>query len=311
MSAADSPAPLLVVCGPTGAGKSALALRLAERHAVTIVSADSRQIYRGFDVGTAKPSAAELARVPHRGVDVADPVERWSAARWAEDAGRWITEARDAGRTPVVVGGTGLYIRALVAPLAEAPVLDPDRRAALASFLDGLAPAELHRWCMALDPAKAVLGRVQQLRAIETALLAGRRLGDLHAAAPRAVRHAARYLVVDPGVERLRAWIVARVRTMLDAGWPDEVRRLRASVPPDAPAWRTTGYATVGRLVDGEMGIGAAAEAVAIETRQYAKRQRTWFRHQLGDGSVVRVDPTDPRADALVERWWHGEEEAR
>ena len=305
------PEPLLVVCGPTGAGKSALAMRLTERHPVTILSADSRQIYRGFDVGTAKPSREERARVPHRGVDVADPMERWSAACWADDAGRWIAEARAAGRTPVVVGGTGLYIRALVEPIAEAPALDPARRAALAAFLDGLSPAELRRWCTALDPAKAALGRAQQLRAVETALLAGRRLGDLHAAAPRATRHAARYLVVDPGVERLRAWIAARARAMLGAGWPDEVRRLRASVPPDAPAWRTTGYATVGRLVDGALGVAEAAEAIAIETRQYAKRQRTWFRHQLGDGSVARVDPTDPGADALVERWWHGEEEAR
>ena len=311
MSDAWRAQPLLVVCGPTGAGKSAIAMRLAARHRVTIVSADSRQIYRGFDVGTAKPTRDEQARVPHRGVDIADPGERWSAARWADDAMRWIGEAYDAGRRPVVVGGTGLYIRALVDPIAAAPPLDPARRAALARVREAMSPSELRRWCAALDPARASLGRTQQLRAVETALLAGRRLSDVHAAAPGASRVAARYLVVDPGVDRLRAWIAARVRAMLAAGWPDEVRRLRAIVPADAPAWRTTGYATVGQLLDGEIDLASAVERIAIETRQYAKRQRTWFRHQLGDEGVARLDPTDAGADALVERWWHGEEGAR
>ena len=106
-----------VICGPTGAGKSAIAMSLAERHPVTIISADSRQVYRGFDIGTAKPSAEERRLVPHRGIDVAEPTERYSAAAWAEAADRWIDEARADGRVPLVVGGTGFYLRALFGEL--------------------------------------------------------------------------------------------------------------------------------------------------------------------------------------------------
>jgi tRNA dimethylallyltransferase len=135
-----------VVCGPTAAGKSALALRLAERHGLAIVSADSRQVYRGFDVGTAKPSADERSRVPHFGIDVADPHERYSAARWAESFDAWVAEARAVGRAPLAVGGTGLYLRALAAPLFEEPPLDPTRRAGLEPVLGDLSGDRLRRW---------------------------------------------------------------------------------------------------------------------------------------------------------------------
>jgi tRNA dimethylallyltransferase len=301
---------LLVVCGPTGSGKSALAMRLAARHAITIVSADSRQVYRGFDVGTAKPTREDRAAVPHAGIDVAEPVARYSASMWAEGAEGWIAESVAAGRTPVVVGGTGLYIRALVAPLFDAPPLDAARREALAEVVERMPVPELERWCRALDPAKADLGRTQLLRAIETALLTGERLSELQAARARAPRWTPRYLVVDPGAERLREWIAARAVTMLGAGWPEEVERLGRTVPADAPAWNATGYGIVGRLVAGEITPDEAALAIAIETRQYAKRQRTWFRHQLADASVTRVDPAAADADTVVERWWRGEERA-
>lgn len=303
-------APIRVICGPTGAGKSALAMRLAARRAVTIVSADSRQVYRGFDVGTAKPAPAELAAVPHAGIDVADPTERYSASRWAEAAEGWIAGARAAGREPVVVGGTGLYIRALVAPLFDAPPLDAARRARLDAVIGALPVAELRRWCEALDPARAHLGRTQLLRAVETALLTGERLSALQAARARAPRWAPRYLVVDPGAERLQGWIAARARAMLDGGWPEEVRRLQDRVPADAPAWNASGYGTVRRLVAGELTRRETEARLAIEVRQYAKRQRTWFRHQLPGAPVTWVDPTAPDVDAIVERWWNGEETA-
>src|SRR5690349_5739787 len=119
---------LRVICGPTAAGKSALAMRLASRHPITIVSADSRQVYREFDVGTAKPTTEERRAVPHEGIDVSDPVVRYSASMWAEAADGWIARSVEQGRAPVVVGGTGLYIRALVAPLFDAPPLDEGRR---------------------------------------------------------------------------------------------------------------------------------------------------------------------------------------
>lgn len=305
-AAPPTPDTLAVICGPTAAGKSALAMALAEREGLAIVSADSRQVYRGFDVGTAKPSAAERARVPHFGVDVADPTRRYSAAQWAADAEGWVDEARAAGREPVVVGGTGLYLRALFAPLHEAPALDPARRAALDRELSRLDVPELRRWCRALDPERAHLGRTQLLRSIETALLAGRRLGDLHrdAAAARAPRFAARYLVVGPDARVLADRIARRVDAMLDARWVEEVRRLERELPPDAPAWTASGYGTVRRLARGEIERAEASRSIAIETRQYAKRQRTWFRHQLGGAAVTHVNPDDPRAADLVAAWW-------
>jgi tRNA dimethylallyltransferase len=296
-------AELRVICGPTAAGKSALAMRLAERHGLEIINADSRQIYRGFDIGTAKPGLKDRARVPHHGVDVADPAERWSAARWARDAGQWL--AAVGPKRTLVVGGTGLYLRALVAPLFTAPSLDPVKRAALAAELDALATDELRERVTELDPPRAHLGRAQLLRAAEVALLTGERISALHrtAARPRAFR--ARWLVVDP-LEGLPLHIGARLDAMFAAGWVDEVRGLETTVSDAAPAWQACGYRTVRALARGECDATAAREDILIATRQYAKRQRTWFRHQLtdGGGQVTAVDPRDPQSDATVEDWW-------
>jgi tRNA dimethylallyltransferase len=292
-----------VICGPTGAGKSAIALWLAERFRVAIVVADSRQIYRAFDIGTAKPTAAERAAAPHRGIDVVDPPERYSAARWAENANRWIDEAYAAGRRPVVVGGTGFYIRALFEPLFDDPVLDSSRRDALQRFLAPLSLSELVRWTQLLDPERAHLGRAQLLRAIEVALLAGERVSRLHRLRARPARRRARYLVVDPGAG-LAARIAERLDTMIDGGWVDEVRLLKDAVPAEAPAWKATGYRVMRDYVTGAMDWDLARNAILIETRQYAKRQRTWFRHQLDDRVVTQLDPTDARWQTTVERWW-------
>ena len=302
--------PLRVICGPTAAGKSAIAMRLATRRDIAIVSADSRTVYRGFDIGTAKPGAGDRRLVPHYGLDVAAPTERYSASMWAEAAEGWIAESESLGRVPVIVGGTGLYIRALVEPLFDAPPLDESRRRNLDAVIGTLSVPELRRWCTALDPAKATLGRTQLLRAIETALLTGERLSVLQAERARAPRWAPRYLVVAPQPEQLQAWIGARVHAMLDGGWPEEVERLARTVPADAPAWKASGYGVVRQLVEGRVRRAAAAEAITIETRQYAKRQRTWFRHQLAGAPVTVVDPAAPDADALVEQWWLGEEMA-
>jgi tRNA dimethylallyltransferase len=294
------------IVGPTAAGKSAIAMWLARRYPLVVISADSRQVYRCFDVGTAKPSKAEQASVPHRGIDLIAPTERSSAFSWAARAAEWIAEALAAGRTPVVVGGTGLYVRALFESSFEEPALPAAARERLDRFLARLSVAELRRWCAVLDPARVHLGRTQLLRAIGVAVLSGRRLSDLHVSQRRAPRHAARYLVVDPGrilVER----IAARARTMLQRGWVDEVRALDATVPPDAPAWNSTGYRAVRSLVRGQMGEAEALERVIIETRQYAKRQRTWFRHQLPDHLVTRVDPNARGWESVVERWWNAE----
>jgi tRNA dimethylallyltransferase len=294
---------LRIICGPTGAGKSALAMALARTNRVTIISADSRQVYRGFDIGTAKPSAAERRDVPHRGIDVADPVERYSAARWAESARGWIEEARAAGRTPVVVGGAGLYLRALTEPLFDEPPLDPARRDALESMLASYAVAELRRWCERLDPARAHLGRTQLLRAITVALLTGAPISSWHTCTPRAEGVPARYLVVDPGPE-LAARIDERLHTMLAMGWDREVEMLVRTVPPHAPAWNGTGYRWIRAAVMKECSWEEARSRVRIATRQYAKRQRTWFRHQLPPERVTRLDPRATDALERATSWW-------
>lgn len=292
------------VVGPTGAGKSALALALAERVGAAVVSADSRQLYQGFDVGTAKPTAAERARAPHFGIDVAAATERWSAARWAEAAEGWIAECQQIGRTPLLVGGTGFYLRALAEPLFAEPPLDPARRAVLARELDALGTEALRTRVAALDPALAASGRAQLLRAAEVALLTGVPLSEWQRNAARAPRFALRYLVVDPG-SALAAQLERRTDAMLAAGWLDEVAHLAEAVPDDAPAWQATGYDHWRAHLAGLVPFARAREQVVIDTRQYAKRQRTWFRHQLPADAVTRLDPARPGALDAALVWWN------
>lgn len=301
-------AELRVICGPTAAGKTTLAMALAEQWGARIISADSRQIYRGFDIGTAKPTAQEQARVHHYGIDVAEPTARYSAAAWAEGARQWRAESAAASTTPVVVGGTGFYIRALTAPLFAEPALDPQQRRALAHVLETLPTSELRRWCEQLDPARARLGRTQLLRAIEVALLTGVPISAWHARAARAPDIPARYLLVDPGAV-LQSRIAERVHAMFAAGWPDEVAALAREIPDDAPAWNATGYSIVRDYVRGRVPRPAAIEQVTIHTRQYAKRQRTWFRHQLPGTSVTVLDPTSSDAMRRAMAWWNASED--
>jgi tRNA dimethylallyltransferase len=291
-----------VICGPTAAGKSAVAMALARHVPLSIISADSRQLYRGFDVGTAKPAVGERRRVPHLGVDVLDPTQRASAAWWAGQADAWIREVLESGRTPVVVGGTGLYLRALFGTMFDEPPLDADRRWALESALGTFETEELRRWVRALDPSRASLGRTQLLRAVEIALLTGRRLSDLHRERERPPRWRARYLLVDPG-DALASQIESRAAAMLEE-WRAEVRRLIREVRPDAPAWNASGYRAIRLLESGELSHEDALETVIIETRQYAKRQRTWFRHQLANEQVTRLDPRASDAEARALAWW-------
>jgi tRNA dimethylallyltransferase len=302
LTAASADADIRVICGPTAAGKSAVAMWLAEREPTTIISADSRQVYRGFDVGTAKPSAEELARVPHFGIDIAQPTERCSAAAWAEHASGWIESARREGREPLVVGGTGLYLRALFEGLFDEPPLDAGSRRNLERVLATLDIRELRRWTIALDPARSHLGRTQLLRAIEISLLTGRRMSELHRERAKPARWRARYLLVDPGPS-LADRIGARLDGMLDNGWPREVEQLMKTVPATAPAWNATGYDAVRRMQLGELSRDATRDAVLIQTRQYAKRQRTWFRHQLPMDVVTRLDPTMPTWQSEVAAW--------
>jgi tRNA dimethylallyltransferase len=296
-----------VICGPTAGGKSAIAMWIAERQPITIVSADSRQVYRGFDIGTAKPTRDERALVPHEGVDVVEPAVRYSSAAWAEGADRWIADAFAAGRMPIVVGGTGLYLRALFEGLFSEPPLDVEARQRLEVVLAAMPTSELRRWVERLDPARSHLGRTQLFRAVEIALLTGQRVSDLHSVhrETHGSRWRPRYLVVDPG-PALTERIGARIDTMFNDGWPDEVERLMRNVLPDAPAWKASGYEAMRRLARGEIDRDQAREAILIETRQYAKRQRTWFRHQLPPDSPLRVNPLARDWEEVVERWTTG-----
>lgn len=291
-----------VICGPTASGKSAIAMWLSRRKEIVVINADSRQVYRTFDIGTAKPSAEDRARVPHRGCDVAEPTMRYSAAQWCALAAEAIHYALAMGRLPIVVGGTGFYIAGLFRPLWLQPPLDAARRGEIQVALATQRTEELRRWCSALDPARARLGRTQLMRAIEIALLTGERLSELHVAHARPAAFQASYLLVDPGTE-LAPRIAARASAMLDAGWADEVLGLVDSVPAEAPAWNATGYAVVRKYVLGEIDRETALNRVVIETRQYAKRQRTWFRHQLEKNRVERLVPGASDWRESVDRW--------
>lgn len=279
-------------------------MRLSRRFNATIISADSRQVYRGFDIGTAKPALADRNLVPHRGIDVADPAERYSAGRWVNEAAAWIGEARAQSRTPLVVGGTGFYIRALVTPLFDEPELDPVRRRELALHLGALPFATLRRWCRHLDPGRAHLGRTQILRAIEVALMTGQSISHWHNIAPRqASTFSATYLLVDPGTA-LRDLVAERVHRFFAAGWGREVESLIRDVPEDAPAWNATGYDLVRDWVRGQLTRDEAVDRITIRTRQYAKRQRTWFRNQIPGSLVTILDPSRDDAFDRTVAWW-------
>ena len=299
---------LRIIVGPTAAGKSTLVMALAADVPLAVLSADSRQIYRGFDIGTAKPGRTDRDAVPHFGVDVAEPAERYSAARWAAAARDWIREARALRREPVVVGGTGFYIRALTMPLFDAPPQDDAARGALQRHLATCSTETLRRWCVQLDRPRAHLGRTQLLRTIEVALLTGVPISTWHERAGRAPDVPARYLVVDPGAT-LHRQIASRLDAMLAAGWEAEVRGLEQVVDDTAPAWNATGYRSIREFVRGALSRTEAVERIMIHTRQYAKRQRTWFRHQLPGDDVTLLDPTRPDAHARLLRWWNAGDE--
>jgi tRNA dimethylallyltransferase len=290
-----------VICGPTAAGKSAIAMMVAAKSSRPILVADSRQVYRRLNIGTAKPTASERERVSHFGLDLVDPGQRFSAALWAEMAETTLAAAARRP-VPVVVGGTGMYLRALLEGLFVDPTADDQRRGAVLDWLDTLPTGRLREWARELDPDRARLGRTQLLRAVGIAVLTGTRISRLHETRAREPRWRPRYLVVDPG-PALHQRIEHRLDAMLGGGWLDEVRSL-GDLADDAPAWKATGYRTLREVLRGHLSMDEARERILIETRQYAKRQRTWFRHQLPDDLTTRVNPDAPGADAAIESWW-------
>jgi tRNA dimethylallyltransferase len=289
--AGGSSAPVLVIAGPTAVGKTAVATVLASLEDIEIVSADSRQVYRGLDIGTAKPTTEERAAAPYHGLDLISPAERYSAGRFARDAQRWIGEIRARGRLPVVVGGTGFYLRALFEGLFDEPDLDETRRERLRAALGDLEAGEQLRWARRLDPGFEGGGSQRALRALEVALLSGAPLSALQqSAAPAPPAFFPWTARLELPREALRARIESRVTAMIAAGLVDEVRALLASgVREDAPGLTGVGYAEAVQRLAGRLTAERLREAITTATRQYAKRQETWFRRQL-TGPVLVLD---------------------
>lgn len=289
MGAARPLVPVLV--GPTAVGKTAVALALAEHWPVVVLSADSRQVYRGLDAGTAKPTADERRRVRHLGIDLVEPGERYSAGQFARDAARWLGEL-DPAAQPVVVGGTGFYVRALADGLFHEPPLDLERRQRLRHWARGAEG--LGRWAARLDPTYSGGGRQRAARVVEIALLTGRPLSwwQARAKAEGVMRPWYVRLTVPRAVLQRR--ITERVGRMLAAGWVQEVREvLERGMAPEASGLDAVGYRQIVAHLAGDVAAERLAEAIAQETRRYAKRQETWFRHQLLGYPVITLDATD------------------
>jgi tRNA dimethylallyltransferase len=300
-----------VLVGPTAVGKTAVALALAARLPLEVISADSRQIYRRLDIGTAKPTRRERARVPHHGIDVVEPGHRYSAGQFARDAARWIVEIRNRGRLPLVVGGTGLYVRALAEGLFHEPHLDPPRRRALDAFTARLEPLELLRWAGRLDPGFAGGGRQRAARAIEIALLTGRPLSHWQAAARAEAAIDPWYVVLTVPRPVLQQRIARRAEEMVNRGLIEEVAAVLAEGHrPDAPGLDGIGIREAVDYLHGRRPRESVAEAIAVATRQYAKRQQTWFRHQLAGSTVVTLDASrvpDRLAEEIAGLWERAE----
>ena len=295
------PRPLVpVLIGPTAAGKTAVAAALAERLAITVVSADARQVYRGLDIGTAKPSADLLDRIPHRGLDVVEPAERYSAGRFARDATSWIAEALARGRQPVVVGGTGLYVRALADGLFREPPLDPRSRAAVRRWTDALPPAELARWAARLDARFAGGGRQRAARTVEVALLSGRPLTWWQREARASAGIRPWYVVLSAPRPVLHQRIAVRAAEMVRRGLLEEVAAAMAEAGTSSgPGFDGVGIREAVEALTGVRPRESVADAIAFSTRRYAKRQETWFRHQVPEPRL-NLDATRP-PEALAE----------
>lgn len=279
----DAAPPLVpTIVGPTAVGKTALAEALAEHLPLTVVSADARQVYIGLDVGTAKPNAALRRRVPHRGLDLVRPGEAYSAGRFSRDATGWIEETAAEGRQPVVVGGTGLYVRALADGLFCEPPLDAARRNALRRWTSDRHGGDLARWAARLDARYGGGGRQRAARVVEIALLTGRSLSWWQQAARESGAMRPWYVRLTLPRDTLHRRIDARVDWMLEAGLVDETRAaLARGIAPNAPGLDGVGYREVVAMLSGRLPAAELRGAIIAATRRYAKRQETWFRHQL------------------------------
>ncbi|MCW5874597.1 MAG: tRNA (adenosine(37)-N6)-dimethylallyltransferase MiaA [Anaerolineales bacterium] len=306
MQSADRPRakpPLIAILGPTAVGKTEAAIAIAERWNGEIVSADSRLLYRGMDIGTAKPSAAELARVPHHLIDIANPDETLSLAVFQQQAAAAIASIHARGKLPLLVGGTGQYLQAVLdgwLPPALPP--QPVLRAALAGWAEQIGGDALHTRLAVLDPAAAAnidARNVRRtLRALEVILATGRRFSTQRGQAP------APYRVLRLGLTRPRpelyARIDARIDAMLAAGWLDEVRSLLAAgYSSTLPSLSAIGYAQLAQHLRGELSLEEAVAEIKRLTRSFVRRQYAWFKP--ADPNIHWVDLSAAGVDEALD----------
>jgi tRNA dimethylallyltransferase len=297
---------IVALAGPTASGKSAAALALAERLDAEIVTVDSAQVYRGMDIGTAKPTREERERVPHHLVDIRDPAQAYSAAEFATDAQRLAREIRGRGRRVVLAGGTMLYFKALFEGLAAMPPADAAVRACIEEEAARAGWPALHAQLAGVDAATAArlapndAQRIQ--RALEVFRLTGQPLSHFHGQAARAPGlRPDLFLSLEPTD---RGWLHERIAqrfdAMLAAGFLDEVRRLRArgDLHPELPSMRSVGYRQAWEALDGRHPLASVRERGIAATRQLAKRQLTWLRG-LPERTVIACDAPDALARVL------------
>jgi tRNA dimethylallyltransferase len=297
--------PIPLILGPTGAGKTDLALRLAERHNLEIVSVDSAMVYRGMDIGTGKPSPEVLRRHPHHLVDILDPLQAYSAGQFVRDARRAIDDIRARGKLPLLVGGTMLYFRALRRGLAEMPPADPDVRAVIDAEAALRGWPAMHAELAALDPVAA--RRIQPndaqriQRALEVHRLTGKTLTELHAAQPTSADLTfAAHAWVPSDREQLYAAIERRFHAMMHAGLLTEVRKLyaRGDLNADLPAIRAVGYRQLWEHLCGRDTLDSAIQRAILATRHLARRQLIWLR---AEPDIQWLDALDSSAAAHME----------
>jgi len=284
--------PVLVICGPTASGKTGLAIQLARHIPLEIISADSRQIYRQMDIGTAKATPAEQAAVPHHMLDLLDPDQEFSVAEYVAMARPIIAQIDQRGNLPCVVGGTGLYIKALIGGLAPLPPADQELRNSLKSQENQYGSGTLYRSLQSIDPEAAARihpnNLVRIIRALEIHAQAGQRMSDLHAG-HRFADRPYRTLQIAPDLERnlLFQRIDDRAEWMLESGLVAEVAGLVARYSAELKALQTLGYREVLGFLDGLDSAEQMLAKIRHHTRQYAKRQLTWFRK---DAEIIWVD---------------------
>jgi tRNA dimethylallyltransferase len=274
---------LVVILGPTASGKSELGIRIAERLGGEILVCDSTQVYRHFDIGTAKVPSAERRGIPHHLVDLVEPHEIFTAGDYRRRALEVLEDVRGRRNLPILTAGTGLYLRALLEGLAEAPARSDELRERLRKRVGRHGPEYLHRLLARIDPETAhrIAPRDTQkiIRAIEIRMLAGKGVADVHREGRTGLEgYDIRKIGLLPPRAALYARIDARAIAMIGAGWMEEVRRLiAADVPADAKPFQFIGYAELRACLEGTLGQDAAIKEIQQSTRRFAKRQITWF----------------------------------